>query len=82
MIDRKVKRTDVDAYYIPATKLANDAGFPNLANMIMMGKMIKEAKMVSMDGMKEALSHVISAKRAEMLEINLKAIEIGYNYEG
>ena len=82
LIDRKVKRTDVDAYYIPATKLANDAGFPYLANMIMMGKMIKEAKMVSMDGMKEALSHVISAKRAEMLEINLKAIEIGYNYEG
>ena len=82
LIDRKVKRTDDDAYYIPATKLANDAGFPNLANMIMMGKMIKEAKMVSMDGMKEALSHVISAKRAEMLEINLKAIEIGYNYEG
>ncbi len=82
LIDRKVKRTDVDAYYIPATKLANDAGFPSLANMIMMGKMIKEAKMVSMDGMKEALSHVISAKRAEMLDINLKAIEIGYNYEG
>ncbi len=82
LIDRKVKRTDVDAYYIPATKLANDAGFPTLANMIMMGKMIKEAKMVSMDGMREALSHVISAKRAEMLEINLKAIEIGYNYEG
>ena len=73
LIDRKVKRTDVDAYYIPATKLANDAGFPTLANMIMMGKMIKEAGFVSMDGMKEALGHVISAKRADMLEINLKA---------
>ncbi len=82
LIDRKVNRTDVDAYYIPATKLAKDAGFPTLANMIMMGKMIKEAGFVSMDGMKEALGHVISAKRADMLDINLKAIEIGYNYEG
>ena len=82
LIDRKAKRTDVEAYYIPATKLASDAGFPTLANMIMMGKMIKEANIVSMDGMKEALSHVISAKRADILDITLKAIEIGYNYEG
>jgi 2-oxoglutarate ferredoxin oxidoreductase subunit gamma len=82
LIGRKVERTDVKTFYIPATKMANDAGIPTLANMIMMGKMIKEAGFISMDGMKEALGHVISAKRADMLDINLKAIEIGYNYEG
>lgn len=82
LIDRKVVRTDVDAYYIPATQMAKDAGYPTLANMIMVGKMIREAGIVSMDGMKEALGHVISAKHADMLEVNLKAIEAGYNYEG
>ena len=42
LIERKVVREDVSAYYIPATQLAKDAGFPTLANMIMVGKMIRE----------------------------------------
>ncbi len=82
LIDRKVLREDIKAYYIPATKLAKDAGFPTLANMIMVGKMIKEAGVVSHDGLTDALKKVVSAKRAELLDVNLKAIEIGYNYEG
>ena len=82
LIDRKVKRTDVTAYYIPATKMAKDAGFPTLANMIMVGKVIKETGVVSYDGIKEALGKVVSAKHADLLDINLKAIEAGYNYEG
>ena len=80
LIERKVVREDVSAYYIPATQLAKDAGFPTLANMIMVGKLIKETGMVSFDGIRDALSKVVSAKRAELLEINLKAIEMGYNY--
>ncbi len=80
LIDRKVNRTDVEAFYIPATQMAKDAGIPTLANMILVGKMIKEAGMVSIDGMKEALSHVVSAKHADLLDANLKAIEAGFNY--
>jgi 2-oxoglutarate ferredoxin oxidoreductase subunit gamma len=82
LIERKVKRDDIKAFYIPATKLAKDAGFPTLANMIMVGKMIKEAGIVSHDGLTDALKKVVSAKRIELLDVNLKAIEIGYNYEG
>ena len=80
LVDRKVRRTDVTAYYIPATKMAKDAGFPTLANMIMVGKIIKEAGIISHDGIKDALSKVVSAKHADLLDINLKAIEAGYNY--
>ena len=82
LIERKVKRDDVTAYYIPATRMAKDAGFPTLANMIMVGKMIRECGLVSYEGLREALGKVVSAKRAELLEVNLKAIEIGYTYEG
>lgn len=82
LIDRKVERKDVDAFYIPATQMAKEAGIPTLANMIMVGKMIKEANIVSIDGMKEALSKVVSAKHADLLDANIKAIEAGYNYKG
>ena len=43
LIDRKVNREDVEAYYIPATKMASDEGLSGLANMIMIGYMIKKA---------------------------------------
>ena len=81
MIDRKVQREDVDVFYIPATKLASDAGIPTLANMIMMGKMIRQTSVVSFDDIKSALEKVVSAKHADMLSYNLKALETGYNYK-
>ncbi len=80
LIDRKVNRSDVDAFYIPATKLAKEAGIPTLANMIMVGKMIKETGMISFEDIEGALKKVVSAKRAELLDYNLKALETGFNY--
>lgn len=81
LIDRKVQREDADVFYIPATKLASDAGIPTLANMIMMGKMIRQTSVVSFDDIKSALEKVVSAKHADMLSYNLKALETGYNYK-
>lgn len=80
LIERKVERTDVDAFYIPATKLASDAGIPTLANMIIMGKLLKENPELAYDTINDALAKVVSAKRANLLDANIKALEIGYNY--
>ncbi len=80
LIGRKAERTDIDAYYIPATKMAADAGIPTLANMIILGKMIKETGAVSFENLKDAMKKVVSAKHAELLDINIKALETGYNY--
>ncbi len=80
LIERKVERDDVSVFYIPATKMAQDAGIPTLANMIMVGKMIKETSMISYEGISDGLKKVVSAKHADLLEVNLKAIETGYNF--
>ena len=77
LIERKVKRDDVTVYYIPATKLANDNGVPTLANMIVMGKLLKELGEYDDESVLAALKKVISAKRVDMLEVNLNAIKIG-----
>ncbi|MBQ6816335.1 MAG: 2-oxoacid:acceptor oxidoreductase family protein [Clostridia bacterium] len=80
LIERKAERSDIDAFYIPATKMAAEAGVPTLANMIMLGKMIKESGVVSIDNAVEAMKKVVSAKRADLLEANVKALMAGYNY--
>ena len=81
LIERKVKRDDVKVFYVPATKLANDNGTPTLANMVLMGKILKEMNDFGEDSLRAALGKVISAKRADMLEVNLHAMQIGADYE-
>ncbi len=80
LISKQTERTDVNACYIPATQMAVDAKMPTLANMILIGKFLKETNLISKESIEAALKKVVSAKRADMLEINLKAIELGYNY--
>ncbi len=77
LIERQVKRTDVEVYYIPATKLASDNNMPTLANMIIAGKILSVTDGFSEESVDAALKKVISAKRADMLETNLKAMQIG-----
>ena len=79
LIERKVRRTDVEVHYIPATKLANDIEAPTLANMIMIGKVIKETGVVPYDNIDKALDKVVSARKAALKEINFKALDTGYN---
>ncbi len=81
LIDRKITRTDVKAYYIPATKLAKDMNAPTLANMIMIGKMIKETNIVSIDNLEDAMKKVVPPKKADLMGINMQAVMLGYNYK-
>lgn len=80
LISKKVERTDVDVYYIPATQLANDNGTPTLANMIISGKVLKEVESFSLDNIEDALKKVVSARHLDMLQVNVGAVEKGYNY--
>jgi 2-oxoglutarate ferredoxin oxidoreductase subunit gamma len=82
LISRKVQRTDVDAYYIPATQMAIDAGVPTLANIILIGKMLKETGLFSFENMIDTVKKLVPAKKPELVEMNMKALEAGYNYKG
>lgn len=81
LIERKVNRDDVTVYYIPATRLASENGTPTLANMIIIGKVLKVLGDFEENAVRAALGKVISAKHADMLEVNLKAMQLGADYE-
>ena len=80
LIIKQDVRDDVITVGIPATKLASDNGLDGLANMIIMGKVIKETNVLTLEQIKSSLSQMVPAKKAELLEKNIKAIELGYNY--
>ena len=79
LIAAKVERTDVEVFYVPATQMAKDAGFATLANMILVGKLLKECDAVPYAGNKETLESFIPAKKANLIEVNLQALQAGYD---
>ena len=81
LIERDVKRDDVKVVRIPATQMASDNGTPTLANMILLGKILAELGEFDEERVTAALKKVISAKRADMLEVNLRAMKLGADYQ-
>ena len=80
LIERKVKRTDVDVFYVPATSMAAEKGLDTLANMILVGKLIKESGIVDFTYVNAVLDKIVSAKHLDLKEFNHQALQLGYDY--
>ena len=80
LITKNDLRDDVKTIGIPATKLASDNNLSGLANMIILGKVIKETNVLTLEQIETCLAQMIPAKKAALLENNIKAIELGYNF--
>ena len=81
LIARKVVRTDVKACYIPATSMASDHGLDTLANMILIGYVLAKTGVIPFADIEAALRKVVSAKHADLLDKNLEALRLGYEYQ-
>ena len=81
LITRKVERDDVKTFYIPSTEMANENDMQGLANMIMLGKVVRELPSCKLDSILRALSKVVPERKRDMLEKNIKAVEMGYQYK-
>lgn len=81
LIDRRVERDDVQVFYVPATKMAADEGIDTLANMILVGKLIKESGIVDFSNVDAVLDKIVSAKHQNLKDLNHKALSLGYNYQ-
>ena len=77
LVDAKCDRTDINVYYVPATALANEHDMKGLANIILVGKLLKETNLTSMETVKKAMEKVIPPKKAHLIDANIKAIELG-----
>lgn len=79
LINAKVQRSDVKAFYLPATKVADEQGLSKLANMIIVGKVLKETKFATYDSVVAGLKKSVPPRKAELIDSNIRAIEIGMN---
>ncbi len=80
LIDRKVERTDVDVVYIPASNMAKENELSGLANMIILGAIIKKCNITSFENTEAALEKVVPPTKVKLFEPNKKALALGYNF--
>ncbi len=77
LIAEKTDRTDIKAFYVPSSGLAEENGLKGLANIILVGKLLQETGFSSRETLEKAMGKCIPPRKANMLEANLKAIDLG-----
>lgn len=80
LIDRPIGRDDVTRIEIPATQMALEASLDKLANMVIIGKVMRETGLFGMDVLTEGLKKSVPPSKAALLEKNVQALELGFNY--
>lgn len=78
LIDHPPARSDVEVLALPATEIADKLGSGKAANMVVLGALLGKTNLLD----KEAVLDVVRAitKKAELLDLNLKAIEAGFEF--
>ena len=81
LIDVKIQRTDVQVFYIPATAMAKENGIATLANMIIVGHLLQNHPELDFAGAKETVEQLVPPKKAALIELNMKALNLGKEYK-
>ncbi len=74
------KRDGVNHYAIPATGLASENSLEGMANVIILGYLLKLTKLFEYDSFLEDMLAGIPPTKAALIEKNKKALALGFNY--
>lgn len=74
-----INRGDLKFYCINATEQAEKLGNVKVANVIMIGALLKVSQLFDLKVAEEALKYAIPEKYHNLLDLNKKALEVGFN---
>ncbi len=78
LISSAKENADVNICGISATETAIGMDAKTLANMVMLGKFIKETNVFTMDQLKDALKKLMPPSKAALYDLNCKVLDAGY----
>ena len=73
-------RTSSHVIPVPATQLAAEAGDERVANMVLLGALLRIHGQLPIARAQESLRTLISPKYADLLNIDLQCIDLGYTF--
>ncbi|MEA2007526.1 MAG: 2-oxoacid:acceptor oxidoreductase family protein [Chloroflexota bacterium] len=80
LVNREIERENITSLLIPANKIAEELGMSRLANMIMVGAMIKLRPILTLEMVKAGLDKHIPERHRKTLPINFEAMDKGYAF--
>jgi 2-oxoglutarate ferredoxin oxidoreductase subunit gamma len=83
LIDIQPKRTDITVFAIPANDLATELGNSRVANMVVMGAIIKKTGIINIDTAMHVLTEkVLTGKKEKLIPVNRAAFDQGMKLLG
>jgi 2-oxoglutarate ferredoxin oxidoreductase subunit gamma len=80
LVHTESARSDIEILAVPTSELAEQLGAIKVANMIMLGALVRASSMISYDAMVENLAEILGKGRAKLLELNKRALALGHDY--
>jgi len=77
LIEIEPQRKDIKTASIPASQIANELGNVKLANMVMLGALLKFIPVVNRLTIEQILHKQLTGSKAKFFEPNMKAIDAG-----
>lgn len=78
LVEMQSRRTDIKALYVPATDIAEQIGNVRLANVILVGAMLRHNPLLPLAVIEHALENHMPAHRRHLLTLNHKALVRGW----
>ncbi len=77
LIEAEPRRTDIEVIAVPCTELARGAGDDRLVSVVALGALLGRRLFVSVEAARRAITTIVEAKRPDILEADLAALEAG-----
>jgi 2-oxoglutarate ferredoxin oxidoreductase subunit gamma len=80
LVNTDSARSDIEILAIPTSELAEKLGTIKVANMIMLGALVRTSNMISYEAMLENLETILGEGKAKLVKLNREALALGYDY--
>lgn len=80
LVNTTSARRDIEILPIPTSELAEKLGTIKVANMIMLGALVKASNIISFDAMIKNLAELLGEGKSKLIKLNREALETGFNH--
>ncbi len=80
MVSEKIKRDDLKIIGVPANTEAKNIGNIKIVNILLAGIWCKNKNIIKYDTMLESIEKMFAGKSGQIIDLNKKAFDFGYNF--
>jgi len=80
LVNTDSARSDIELLAIPISELAEELGNIKVANMVMLGALVRASNMISYEAMLKNLEAILGEGKSRLVKLNREALSLGYNY--